>query len=181
MQTVVQGSFVVETSINRSVESDQVWVKLQLLDLDPIKIKLMLPREGVALTRSEADDLADRYRKFLYCADKHRATLIVPTREIDKIWHLHILDTEKYAKDCEHVFGYFMHHFPYLGLRGDRDEDSRVAAFVETERLYRELFNEAYNREPVNGSLCHSGLNNCSDDIKSSSLVRPTFESLGLN
>ena len=181
MQTIVQHHDENGTSISRSLECDQVWVKLQLLDLDPIKIKLILPREGVALTRAEADDLADRYRKFLYCADKHRATLIVPTREIDKIWHLHILDTEKYAKDCEHVFGYFMHHFPYLGLRSDRDEDSRVAAFAETERLYQELFEETYNREPVNGSLCHSGLNNCSDEIKSGTLVRPTFESLGLN
>ena len=181
METLASFVANASDSHHKSLEQDQVWIKLQLLDLDPIKIKLMLPREGEPLTRNEADELADRYRKFLYCADKHRATLIVPTREIDKIWHLHILDTDKYAKDCQHVFGYFMHHFPYLGLRSDGDENTRVAAFAETERLYLELFDQAYNREPVNGSLCHSGLNNCSDDIHNSSLVRPTFESLGLN
>ena len=37
----------------------------------------------------------------------------VPTIDIDLFWHQHILDTRAYAKDCQKVFGQFLHHFQF--------------------------------------------------------------------
>jgi hypothetical protein len=48
----------------------------------------------------------------LYLYPHHK---IVPTWEIDQVWHHHILDTHKYAQDCQWLFGYFVHHYPYFG------------------------------------------------------------------
>jgi len=94
--------------------------KLDLLNLDCIKIKLMDKEEGKGWSREEADKLEVSYKRFLYMTHFSDEP-IVPTKDIDSFWHQHILDTEKYAEDCEKVFGYFMHHFPYFGMRGEED------------------------------------------------------------
>ena len=59
------------------------------------------------------------------------------------MWHYHILDTEKYAEDCRDIFGYFVHHFPYFGMRGDEDAQHLQAAFVETQELYVKEFGKS--------------------------------------
>ena len=43
---------------------------------------------------------------------------LAPNKALDEYWHYHILDTQKYQEDCENIFGYFLHHFPYFGMRG---------------------------------------------------------------
>ena len=43
---------------------------------------------------------------------------IVPTLTIDEFWHAHILDTRAYMADCKALFGKYMHHYPYSGLKG---------------------------------------------------------------
>lgn len=35
-----------------------------------------------------------------------------PLKDVDAVWHYHILRTQKYFADCEAVFGYYLHHFP---------------------------------------------------------------------
>jgi hypothetical protein len=40
---------------------------------------------------------------------------------VDEIWHQHILDTHAYHRDCDAIFGSYLHHFPYFGMRGDAD------------------------------------------------------------
>lgn len=131
------------------------------------------------MTLEEVKDLTERYRNFLYLCGLYRGQIIVPTHEIDKIWHVHILDTEKYAEDCQEAFGYFLHHFPYLGLRGEQDEADHITSFRESESLYIEHFGEKYNREAELGSLCSSGLGGCAggDHV---SKIRPTLASFNL-
>jgi hypothetical protein len=58
------------------------------------------------------------------------------------MWHRHILDTRAYAEDCERIFGGFMHHFPYFGMRGDADAEALADAYDETLRCYREAYGE---------------------------------------
>ncbi len=64
---------------------------------------------------------------------------------------MHILDTRKYAADCETTFGYFLHHFPYLGLRGEEDAQALQAAFLEMQRLTVEEFGEPAPSAPTCG------------------------------
>ncbi|MBK7930075.1 MAG: glycine-rich domain-containing protein-like [Bryobacterales bacterium] len=110
--------------------------KVAALDLDPIIFKLMNPEDGEGCTLHYADTLAIQYRQFLTLCYLYPEENIVPTQPIDKIWHTHILDTKKYQDDCEFLFGYYLHHFPYFGLRGDDDKNNLAKAGKETRRLF---------------------------------------------
>lgn len=110
------------------------------MDLDPIKFKLMDTREGHGWTREEADRHELEYRRFLALVAKYPEEAITPDTNVDKFWHGHILDTMKYVEDCERVFGYFLHHFPYFGMRGVEDARNLAEADARTRSLYQQEF-----------------------------------------
>lgn len=56
------------------------------------------------------------------------------------MWHHHILDTHAYAPDCQSVFGHFLHHFPYWGMRGEEDKAELYSAYAATLQLYEQHF-----------------------------------------
>jgi hypothetical protein len=112
------------------------------LDLDPIKVKLMDKTEGHGWTREQADHNELEYKRFLALLAKYPDQSIAPTTEVDKFWHGHILDTMKYAEDCDNVFGYFLHHFPYFGMRGEEDAANLVSAFMNMQRLHGQEFDD---------------------------------------
>lgn len=136
-------------NINRTIE--QITSAIQALDLEPIKFKLMDKREGCGWTREQADHHELEYKRFLTLLAKYPGELIAPSTTVDKFWHGHILDTMKYAEDCERVFGYFLHHFPYFGMRGDEDAANLAAAAVNMKRLYEQEFGV---REQADASFC---------------------------
>jgi len=113
------------------------------LDLDPIKFKLMDANEGYGWTRAEADRHELEYKRFLALVAKFPEEAIVPNKDVDKFWHGHILDTMKYAEDCRNVFGYFLHHFPYFGMRDEEDAANLAKASGRTQELYRQEFGAA--------------------------------------
>src|SRR6185436_4722139 len=124
----------------RSVE--EVLAGIQALDLDCIKLKLMDRDEGQGWSREYADQMAVAYRRFLALMVKFPEQTIAPTKDIDKFWHGHILDTMKYAEDCEQVFGYFLHHFPYFGMRGEEDAQNLSDAAARMHALYEREYGE---------------------------------------
>jgi hypothetical protein len=71
---------------------------------------------------------------------------------VDTFWHYHILDTLKYAEDCQAVFGYFLHHFPYLGLRGEEDLLAHERVGERMRVLYEDTFGEAYRSSATEDS-----------------------------
>jgi len=77
----------------------------------------------------------------------HPEETLAPSKDVDRFWHGHILDTLKYAEDCEKVFGYFLHHFPYFGMRGAEDAANLAAAAEHTKRLYQQEFSNTPNKE----------------------------------
>lgn len=109
---------------------------LKSLDLEPIIIKSMDKEEGFGWSFEQALEICDEYRKFLVLCSKNPNMAIVPSTQIDDFWHLHILDTQKYAQDCEWCFGYFLHHFPYFGMRNKQDEQNLKMAWDKTKSLY---------------------------------------------
>jgi len=121
------------------------------LDLDAIKFKLMDAKEGHGWSREEAERHALEYRRFLALVAKYPEEAITPNSNVDKFWHGHILDTMKYAEDCQHVFGYFLHHFPYFGMRGDEDAANLAQAAARTRALYENEF----------GTVAESGQSYC--------------------
>jgi hypothetical protein len=80
------------------------------------------------------------YRRFLALNLLYPGETLAVNRIIDEYWHNHILDTLKYAQDCDLIFGSFLHHYPYFGLPGEEDEGENVPAFAITQRIWQEAF-----------------------------------------
>ena len=129
-------------SSNSSKPVPQIVAAIQALDLGPIKVKLMDADEGQGWSREYADRVEIGYKQFLTLLVTHPETTIAPNKEIDKFWHAHILDTMKYADDCQRVFGYFLHHFPYFGMRSAEDAAQLEQASRDTQRLFAEEFSD---------------------------------------
>ena len=115
---------------------------IRLLDLDPIKFKLMDLDDGEGWSREKAEAVDVEYRRFLTLNHIHAAQspAIVPSPDVDTFWHYHILDTRKYARDCDAVYGKFLHHFPYFGLRGEEDVKKLRDAGEATRAMYQAAF-----------------------------------------
>ncbi len=107
------------------------------LDLEPIVFKLV-KEKGWELRDARMVEVL--YRQFLFLNVKYEDRSIVPTEEVDEFWHQHILDTRKYAVDCEHLFGGMLHHFPYLGIRGGNDAEVLQTTFAGTKDLWKSEF-----------------------------------------
>src|SRR6266853_697515 len=131
--------------------TEQVVAAIQALDLDPIKFKLMDLEEGQGWSREYVDQMAIEYKQFLTLSVKYPEETIAPSKDVDKFWHGHILDTMKYAEDCQNVFGYFLHHFPYFGMRGEEDAANLAEAGRTTQRLYEQEFGKT---NPSRPSMC---------------------------
>lgn len=99
----------------------RMWQAIDGLDFARMKAKLLHRRDGQwtpeTVARAEAG-----YRQFLKLAAQYPDTAIVPSEEVDQFWHAHILDTRRYADDCERIFGFVLHHNPYVGIDGADDE-----------------------------------------------------------
>ena len=116
------------------------------LDMDPIKMKLMHKSFGEGWSKARADAIDIEYRRFLYLQYANPTAVSSPTQDVDTFWHYHILDTMKYAADCDKAFGYFMHHYPYLGLLDNDEPGLDTAAANRTQELYEATFGEPYIR-----------------------------------
>jgi hypothetical protein len=114
--------------------------KLESLDLTLIAYKLMHPGYGQGWTRQQVDRAIVNYKRFLLLLYLYPNSAIVPTQEIDQVWHQHILDTRKYAQDCQWLFGYFLHHYPYFGMESDSEQYVIETAFSRTQTLFAQHF-----------------------------------------
>ena len=99
-------------------------------------MKLMHVESGEGWTLAHANAVELEYRRFLQLMKQFPEEETAPLVDVDTFWHYHILDTMKYAEDCQNVFGYFLHHFPYFGMRGEDDHANLCAAFSETQTFY---------------------------------------------
>ena len=88
------------------------------IDFTMIKLKLQDKEEGLGWAKRQCNEAEIEYTRFLALKRTYPEKEIVPTKTIDAFWHQHILDTAKYAEDCQTVFGYFLHHYPYFGMNG---------------------------------------------------------------
>ena len=124
--------------------------RLKNLDsLQAIAYKLMYPETGEGWTKEQTEQHIAYYTMFLTLKHLHPHVEIVPSDEIDRVWHTHILDTQKYASDCQQVFGSFLHHFPYFGIRGEVDRQNLNVAFDRTQELFKEHFGISLKRSSV--------------------------------
>ncbi len=145
--------------------------KLQQLDLRAIAYQLMYSDESERWTVEQTNRAIHLYSMFLYLIYLYPNHQLVPTPEIDRVWHHHILDTMKYCQDCEMLFGRFIHHFPYFGKRGKVDRDNLHAACAETEKLFQQHFgvNLAAGEEL-------SRMTDCQPVVYACNMIRPVVD-----
>jgi hypothetical protein len=85
------------------------------------------------------------YKNFLFLNAKYGEKYkLTPSEEIDEIWHLHILETKKYRKDCYAIFGKYFDHNP-MSFKGDikANYTEMAQSFNKMLELYRKEFNNA--------------------------------------
>jgi hypothetical protein len=119
---------------------------LNEMDCGPLAYKLMNPESGDGVSLAEATHLVEKYRRFLLLNYLYPHLPIVPSRSIDALWHVHILDTAKYREDCQNLFGQFVDHWPYFGMKDATERAALESAFEETQRLWRQEFGEEMGR-----------------------------------
>jgi hypothetical protein len=113
---------------------------IETMDLSLIKFKATRQEDGYGWSNDYADQMEVAYKRYLILHAKYPGITLAPEQDVDRFWHLHILDTRKYAADCDEAFGHFVHHFPYLGLRGEDDALALKAAFDTMQLLHAQEF-----------------------------------------
>ena len=93
--------------------------RVEGIDLSPICRKLRVS-DPASWPKEQIDEAERLYRRFLALNLLHPGEDRCPTSWLDEFWHQHIVDTRKYAADCELLFGKLLHHDPYFGINGDR-------------------------------------------------------------
>lgn len=114
-------------------EVEAALARVAELDFTMLKQKLGHEKGWSLEFQEEVEDL---YRRFLALNMVYPDRKICPTGPIDEFWHAHILDTMAYVRDCEYLFGRFLHHFPYFGMRGPEDKEALQTAFDATRELF---------------------------------------------
>jgi hypothetical protein len=169
--------------------------KIQSIDLEPIIVKIINSDGGEGWSLEFAQDVEMWYRRFLALVLKYPSWQLAPPKVVDTFWHYHILDTEKYAEDCQEALGRFLHHFPYFGMRSSEDQRALQQAFQMTQSIYEAEFGESPAYLSNSAGLCgpancdaSCGSTDCAPDaieLASGSAAgqdrsRPNLASLGL-
>jgi len=136
-----------ETLINANETSSIFIDDINTIDFTMVKLKLQDKEEGYGWDAELSDHAEIEYKKFLALKRTYPEKDIVPNKLVDQFWHQHILDTQKYAEDCDCIFGHFMHHFPYFGMKDEQDMQNLRDAFDETKELYSLHFDQKYTGE----------------------------------
>ena len=125
---------------------EQVFAAIRGLDLEPVKHRLMDAELGEGWTREHADSIELAYKNYLTMLVKYPedAEDIVLSKDVDELWHTHILQTVKYTEDCRRMFGKFLHHDPHVGPRTPADVEKKAALTEKTRRLYQREFGDAH-------------------------------------
>jgi hypothetical protein len=117
------------------------------LDLSMVRKKVMA-LEGWNERIADYSEL--RYRRFLCMHLMDRTLPLVPPQDIDAWWHQHILFTREYARDCQRLFGGFLHHSP--ASDADGEAEMLMQGYVKTARFYSEAFGEDYSATDPDGT-----------------------------
>ena len=114
-------------------------VNVNSLDFKRLKNKYTESSEA-AMSAAEWDIAEMEYRRFLTLKLLYPSIALVPSKQVDTVWHAHILDTRAYREDCQQVFGRFIDHYPYFGIYGKDDYQEMKNTFSQTVVLYEKHF-----------------------------------------
>ncbi len=114
---------------------------IQRLALGFVRAKLSDPAGNFRWSRQRVRQAIRGYKAYLEQRLLHPDAPENPLLDVDEVWHLHILHTKRYRRDCRRIFGYFLHHVPgVLPKRAGEatcssDAPSRLATCSSDSRL----------------------------------------------
>ncbi len=113
------------------------WDKLNKLNLERVAYKLM---HSKGWTTEKTQVAINRYKLFLYVKSVYPATALVPTSEIDAVWHAHIeVNLHQYIHDTNYLFGYTLNHISAVN-ETEEMRDIYVQASNNTTALFEQIF-----------------------------------------
>jgi len=108
------------------------------INFNPIINKL---ESQMGWDKAHALEICELYRRFLFLQRKYGHLYNLPYPEdIDGFWHVHILDTKNYIKDCDAIFGHYLNHYPYFGIDDKTNLQDLEKAFLTMQELYMKEF-----------------------------------------
>ncbi len=123
--------------IIRKMKMIAFWDKLNNLSLERVAYKLMSSK---GWTPEKTQVAISRYKLFLYLKSVYPATGLVPTSEIDAVWHAHIkVNLLQYIDDTNYLFGYTLNH---LSAVNETEEMRQIygQASYKTTALFEQIF-----------------------------------------
>lgn len=94
------------------------------------------------------------YQRYMAVTKALGGIQLVPNADIDEIWHMHILDTRAYMRDCDALFGEYLHHYPYFGMLGEENKRQWLDVQAQSEQLWQRLFDEPLYRNDSVAQKC---------------------------
>lgn len=88
--------------------------------------------------KREAEEAITQYRNYLFLRKKYPHNTLPPSRDIDEVWHAHILHTKEYRQFCASFFGGYLDHDPHLTEEGSLEK--LQYSFTKTQDLYFQEF-----------------------------------------
>ena len=88
-----------------------------------------------------------RYRKFLGLVAKYPDIELSPARDIDQVWHLHMLQPRAYLEDCNRIFGDILDHDGGFGKDSEQQYQELLKVFDQTAMLWTSEYSEPYVRD----------------------------------
>ena len=120
---------------------DSAMSQIEKWDFSLTKEKLLEP-DYAGWSMERAENAEKDYKRYLALTKALGGFQPVPNGEIDRFWHEHILDTRRYFQDCHELFGGFLHHYPYFGMRGEQDKKTWESTAEFSNNLWESLFEE---------------------------------------
>src|SRR3989338_2769153 len=117
-----------DTSNNPSLEEAKAYI--YAIDFSMVIDKIVTTK---GWKKADVLKICALYRNFLFLNKKYELERgqLPPSEEIDEFWHNHILDTKKYHHDCDNIFGFYLHHYPYFGIDGKtKNKDNDVSKIL---------------------------------------------------
>ncbi|BAY78028.1 hypothetical protein NIES25_44980 [Nostoc linckia NIES-25] len=157
--------------------------KVNKLDWKPIADQLMSSENGYAWTAQQTEVAIADYKMFLCLHFLFPNMELIPTKEVDGVWHTHILlDTYQYIQDCHNLYGYILHHRSPIGSNNDSKRQNQDIGFVLTQALFNKVIQLGICKN-INQTTSYETLPMCSSLSRQSSacLTLPKNQLLTIN
>lgn len=126
------------------------------LDLTRLTDRLQKPpNKGKGWTPSQAQYADKWYRRFLVLAVKYPNIVLVPTEEVDELWHMHVLDMDAYDKDMNRILGRKLFHTPLFSGE-DMSKEFAETQLSSSPSSVKPLCSRRVTRQPLQWWPCHN-------------------------